>query len=269
MGPYIATREGYRFILVVTDLFTRWVEAFPLMEAKGTNITQLLDEEVFSRFGHPRTILTDNGSQFTGGTFIRACERWRATPRTTSIYHPQGNPTERRNQELKKLLRIHLTGKRPEEWARYLPQALFAIRRRQNAATQQSPSHLLLGYDLTRPGEWDDETEDRVPAEERRESARQKQDRYQRRYAPRKVWPPSTYQVGQRVYVRNFQGRPGHIPTPWIGPYPILRRTGDTTYAVETEGRDLKYHEDNIRPAQQDLPLDQEPLPGPEVQRGG
>ena len=108
MGPYPRTRRGNTTLLVVTDLFTRWVEAFPLAEATSENIIRKLEEEVFHRFGYPCFILSDNDKRFIGVEMQEAAARWGAEMWTTPIYKPRGNPTERRNQEVKKGLRIAL-----------------------------------------------------------------------------------------------------------------------------------------------------------------
>jgi hypothetical protein len=106
MGPYEATPDGNRYLLVVTDLFSRWVEAFPVKSATARVTTTILEKEVFSRWGYPRAVITDNGSQFRSGVFRRACHRWQVNHWPTANYHPRANPTERRNQEIKKILRI-------------------------------------------------------------------------------------------------------------------------------------------------------------------
>lgn len=98
MGPYPRTARGKTGILVVTDLFTRWVEAFPIPEATSGRILLLLRTEVFSRYGYPRCLLTDNGSQFTSRQWLQTLSDWGIEHWTTPIYHPQANPTERRNQ---------------------------------------------------------------------------------------------------------------------------------------------------------------------------
>ncbi|XP_033218334.1 uncharacterized protein LOC117173800 [Belonocnema kinseyi] len=49
MGPYPRTRYGNHFILVVTDLFTRWVEAFPLRASDAPRLTIILEEDIFAR----------------------------------------------------------------------------------------------------------------------------------------------------------------------------------------------------------------------------
>lgn len=46
MGPYPRSSKGKRFILVITDLFTRWVEAFPLGSSEVTNLIHLMEKEI-------------------------------------------------------------------------------------------------------------------------------------------------------------------------------------------------------------------------------
>ncbi|XP_064214537.1 uncharacterized protein LOC135266972 [Tribolium castaneum] len=155
MGPYPITPRGNRFIVTITDLFTRWVEAYPVQEASAKTIITIFDKEVFARFGYPKNIITDNGPQFTSSRWTKACQRWGCQPWTTATYTPRQNPTERRNQELKKLLKIHLHQKSQLDWDIQLPGILFTLRKRRNAATGQPPSQLLYGVELQFPGEWD------------------------------------------------------------------------------------------------------------------
>ncbi|EFA13610.2 hypothetical protein TcasGA2_TC006906 [Tribolium castaneum] len=90
--------------------------------------------------GFYKNIITDNGPQFTSSRWTKACQRWGCQPWTTATYTPRQNPTERRNQELKKLLKIHLHQKSQLDWDIQLPGILFTLRKRRNAATGQPPS---------------------------------------------------------------------------------------------------------------------------------
>lgn len=56
---------GKTGILVVTDLFTLWMEVFAILKVITNSIVAILQSEVFSRYGYPRCLLSDNGSQFT------------------------------------------------------------------------------------------------------------------------------------------------------------------------------------------------------------
>uniref|UniRef100_A0ABD2VXU9 Integrase catalytic domain-containing protein n=1 Tax=Trichogramma kaykai TaxID=54128 RepID=A0ABD2VXU9_9HYME len=154
MGPYPLTGDGNKCLLIVTDLFSHWVKAFPIAATDATTIAAKLESQVFTRWGFLQAILTDNDTQFSGRAWASACKTWQAYQWTTAMYRPQANPTERRNQEVKTALRIHLKGRPHVEWDLQIPKILFQLRNRKNAATGKSPAELLLGRDLLLPGEW-------------------------------------------------------------------------------------------------------------------
>ena len=138
MGPSPRPPRGKRFLPVVT---------------KAKNIIDLMEIEIFSRYVYPGSILTDNGSQFTGKQWTYACTRWSATPWTTPVYHPQSNPIERRNKELKKVMCLILNVKAHRNWEKDVPGILFNLRNRNNAATGRTPSQMLFGRSAKRSGE--------------------------------------------------------------------------------------------------------------------
>ena len=148
MGPDPPSSTGKRFLLVVTDLFSSWIEAFPIASSDAQKLTAMLEKEVFPRWGYPRQILRDNGRQFISQHWANACQRWDSDLWTTQNYHLRANPTERRNQDIKINIRLRINNGNHRTWDRDLPKILFSLRRRQNAATKQTPSHLLLGWTL-------------------------------------------------------------------------------------------------------------------------
>jgi hypothetical protein len=111
MGPYPRSTRGKRFILVVTDTFSIWIEAFPIPKATLGTIAPLLEREIFLRWGFKQKIvLTDNAPKCRGQRWASLSEGWGTRPWTTPVYHPRANPTERLNQEIKKGLRLRLGG---------------------------------------------------------------------------------------------------------------------------------------------------------------
>ena len=54
-----------KYILVCTDYVTKCVEAKALFRATEKSVVEFIYEEIFTRFGVPREIVTDQGSQFT------------------------------------------------------------------------------------------------------------------------------------------------------------------------------------------------------------
>ena len=63
-GPITPMSRNKRYILVCTDSVTKWVEPKALYQANEQSIVDFLFEEIFTRFGVPREILTDQGTQF-------------------------------------------------------------------------------------------------------------------------------------------------------------------------------------------------------------
>lgn len=107
VGPYHTTGRRSHFLLVATALIPRRIEAFGVGTSTSQTLIKLVEVEVFSRQGYPKAILSDNGPQFDS-TVYRDADGWQKTLWTTPIRYPRANPTERRNQDLKKGLRLHL-----------------------------------------------------------------------------------------------------------------------------------------------------------------
>jgi hypothetical protein len=45
LGPLPESRRGNKYLLVVSDYFTRWVEAYPLPNSEAITVTQVFIEE--------------------------------------------------------------------------------------------------------------------------------------------------------------------------------------------------------------------------------
>ena len=64
MGPLPRSRSGFQYVLVLQDLFTKWVECIPLRSATGGKIEASFREFIINRWGTPQVLLTDNGTEF-------------------------------------------------------------------------------------------------------------------------------------------------------------------------------------------------------------
>ena len=62
VGPIDPPSQGKRYILVCTDYVTKWVEAKALARATEQSVVNFLFEYIFTRFGVPREIVTDQGA---------------------------------------------------------------------------------------------------------------------------------------------------------------------------------------------------------------
>jgi hypothetical protein len=149
-GPLPTTRRGNRFILVVVDYFTKWVELFPLQSTKANLIAQLFLDEVICRFGFPVRVISDNGVQFLSKVFTQLCNILGIHHQRTPLYHPQSNLSERINRTLKPLL-ASLAHNDSKSWDIKLSQIAFALRTAPSESTENSPAFLMFGRHPRQP----------------------------------------------------------------------------------------------------------------------
>ena len=76
VGPFPMTARGNRWILVLTDHFTRWQDAIALPDATAPTVASTLDERVFCYLGLPEQIHTDQGAQFESKLMEDLCQIW-------------------------------------------------------------------------------------------------------------------------------------------------------------------------------------------------
>ena len=83
--------KGHRFILIITDYFSKWAEAVSLAEVKTTNMVNFIRHHVIHRLGVPRRIIHDNGAQFASQSFYRFCDKYRIQNVASTAYNLAAN----------------------------------------------------------------------------------------------------------------------------------------------------------------------------------
>lgn len=102
-----------KILLLVVDACTKWIEVFVVTDMTTENTVYLLKSQLLTRFGLPKTIVTDNQRTFTSSEFKLFCDNFGIKHILTPSYHPQSNgQVERYVQTTKKSLRkLMETGK--------------------------------------------------------------------------------------------------------------------------------------------------------------
>jgi transposase InsO family protein len=91
VGPISPMSHRKNYILVCTDYVTKWVEAKSLFRATEKSVVKFIYEYIFTRFGVPREIVTDQGTQFTSKMMKELTEKYGIKHCQYSPYHPQAN----------------------------------------------------------------------------------------------------------------------------------------------------------------------------------
>ncbi|GJU87832.1 reverse transcriptase domain-containing protein [Tanacetum coccineum] len=103
MGPFPSSR-GNKYILVVVDYLSKWVEATALPTNDARVVVKIL-KSLFARFGTPRAIISDRGTYFCNDQFAKVILRYRVTHHLSTTYHPQTSvQVEVSNRGLKRIL---------------------------------------------------------------------------------------------------------------------------------------------------------------------
>ncbi|XP_013175636.1 PREDICTED: uncharacterized protein K02A2.6-like [Papilio xuthus] len=134
---------GGKTFLVIVDAMSKWIEVFHMT---GVSASYLIDRlnELFSRFGIPRQIVTDNGTQFTSKEFEYFNRFYGIQHIFTPPYHPSSNGlAENAVKTLKRIIKKALQEKR--DIHRALWSFLLYYRNVEHCTTGESPAMLLLG----------------------------------------------------------------------------------------------------------------------------
>ena len=152
MGPFPRSGMGRqnRFLFVVQDELSKWVELLPMKAATARRVVDCLVNQIFCRFGSPKSMLSDNGSQFTSKIVRRMCKQWKIKHYFTSPYHPQPNQTERVNRNLKAMLQAYVNDNH-STWDVHLQEFALAMRVHVHETTKVTPALLNLGREIPMP----------------------------------------------------------------------------------------------------------------------
>ena len=93
------------YILVAVDYVSKWVEAIPCKKNYHKIILKFLKENVLSRFGIPRDIISDGGLHFCNRPFEALMRKYCITHKVATPYHPQtSGQVELANRAIKQIL---------------------------------------------------------------------------------------------------------------------------------------------------------------------
>ena len=145
VGPLPKTATQKTHIIVLSDCCSGYLELLHVSEPTGIKIVQFL-RTVFNRWGFPRVLISDNGTEFVNKTVTEYLRSYRIRHELTPTYHPQANPVERINRNLKILIRTFILDKHGK-WDLNLPELVYAYNTSVHSSLSVSPAFLSFGRD--------------------------------------------------------------------------------------------------------------------------
>ena len=132
-------------ILVVTDHFSRHVQAYKVADKRAITIAKCLYDEYFRHYGFPRRLMSDQGREFCNDILKEMCYYLNIKKIRTTPYHPQSNGhVERVHQVLRRMIG-KLDNKRRKKWPDHLGTITHTYNSTRSQVTGYSPYFLMMG----------------------------------------------------------------------------------------------------------------------------
>lgn len=147
LGPLTRSKQGNMYILVIIDVFSKFVQLFPLKNTETKGLIKILIENIFNVYGTPKTLISDNGPQFTSNKFQELLKEHGILHFKNARYHPQNNPAERINSVVLAAIRSYLKDDQ-REWDKYISEIACALRTAKHESTQYTPFFIVFGKEM-------------------------------------------------------------------------------------------------------------------------
>ena len=259
LGPLPVTGRGNRYILLLTDHFTKYVEIIPVPDMTAEICAQKILNEFISRWGCPLSDYSDQGRTYESQVFKQLCRMLEIRKTRTSPRHPQGNgQSERFNRTLLRMVKAYLCGEQ-RDWDLHLGCLAGAYRATPNESTKLSPNLLTIGrevrlpaelvfsskstcdgLDITSYGEYVDQLRQKmqyaheVARKHLSCSAKRSKEIYDTKISV------NQYQVGDVVWLLQEARHVGEcqkLVRIYEGPYLVIRKYSDINFLLQLDGR--------------------------------
>jgi hypothetical protein len=152
LGPLPPAHGNLKYAVVAVEYFSKWIEAKPLATITSATVQKFFWQNIVCRFGVPKAITVDNGTQFDAETFKDFCDQIGMKIHFASVRHPESNGlVERANgiimTGIMKLIFNQPRGKWPDK----LIKVVWSHNTTMSRSTGFTPFKLLFGDEAITP----------------------------------------------------------------------------------------------------------------------
>ena len=240
-GPLPVGRFGHKYILIVTDVFSKFVKIYPMKAITTASCLKKIQGDFIETYGPIQSILSDNASYFSSPKWRQAFESTGTRVYHSSAYFASGNPSERQLKEVTTYLRI-FCNRNHKSWYDYCAVIEKIMNRSPHGVTQMTPEFLFTG---TKAASIFQGIPPSIPVPNQEEldlyklayqrlvkRAEQRKAKAKRR---KRKWDP---QINEKVLVRNHQlssrlkNQYFRMHLLFKGPFFINQKFGDHTFEL-------------------------------------
>ena len=149
IGPLPVDEKGNTYIIVIVDVFSRFVELYPTRDATAKAAAEAIVQHI-GRYGIPEQVLTDNGPQYIASLISEILDRVSTDHLTILPYsHEENSIVERTNKEVGHHLRTIIFDKQiKNDWSVALPLVQRIINASVNSTIGTSPASIIYGNNI-------------------------------------------------------------------------------------------------------------------------
>lgn len=257
-----ASYDGFKYVLVVKDDFSQYVELFPSRNANAEAVVRAL-EQWFSRFGIVQQLVTDQGTHFKNQVIRTLESKWNMQHHFTTAYCPWANGTvEIVNRTLKTVLRILLREMKrsTSEWIDLLSLVQYVLNQtRLETLDGLAPVQVHTGAEPTPPlatilmretaivdtpvetaairnayNELRTALKDMHKRAQEAKAKKRKANRDTRNQGQRKQALDANYEIGDYVLWSNIEKRiaTDKLMVKWLGPFQVVATISNKVYTI-------------------------------------
>ncbi|CAG9133440.1 unnamed protein product [Plutella xylostella] len=250
-----------KYILTIQDDLTKYSVAYPIRSTTAEETSDCLIHFI-SLFGIPKSILTDQGTNFTSDLFKTTCQFLKIRQLWSSPYHPQTQGAlERSHSTLKEYLKSFVNSNQ-DNWPTYVYTAMLTYNTTVHSTTKFTPYELVFGHKPFLPNSLYDahsgttypdyikklQHKFRHSRKKAMENIAQSKQSSKTYYDSHTKTPPQ-YKKGDYVYLKNHLRFRKALSPLWKGPFRIIKVNNNHTVTLLINRKHVTHHFDQIKPA--------------------
>lgn len=259
IGPMPKTKQHNQFILSIHDELTKYLVLVPLKNQQTDSILNALLEHYIYIFSSPKTILTDQGTNFVSELMSKFETMFKIKHIKTTAFHPQSNGSlERTHATIKDLIKTSMRDNE-KEWDEVLNFVCLGYNTSIHESTGFTPFELTFGRTANLPSSiaksskitydemfsmWQKQLNTYLNLA--RTTLEKNKKRYQRDQLRKIVKTQALFHEGDLVLVHN-ESKTNKLDREWLGPFPIVK-INTPYYEIRINNQTKKIHGNRLKP---------------------
>lgn len=254
-------QKGYNLILNVMDYATRFVISMPLRDQTAKTVVGKLIKKVFTIFGFPSLLLSDNGPCFSSELLKETCEAFGIKKIYSTSFHSIGDGLIERYQRVCNEMVASYCNKCPDKWDEVLGYVTLAYNCSKQASTKFTPFELFMGRQVILPDDLGpairyrsvDKQKDVISLQWSLALEAAKDNLLQAQFIQRENYDKDTkitlYAPNDKVLLKIPPQSRRKYSLRWEGLYTVIRQTSESNYEIKNDktGKVFLVHSNRLK----------------------